>query len=168
MRFITFVLASVASASTEIDYCRELCHSDPNCTRGSYCKSYQNPQVCQAYYFDSPDKSGPFYYHNPTVRRNTETPVLCTDAQAILNRSSTTTEEVEIDYCRLLCKVNPDCQRLGRGSYTKYWLHKVVCYGFVLTDEAGTGYFYWNGVGDDSFPMTPAQAEVFYRQAIAE
>ena len=171
MRFLTAVVATTfASASTDVDYCRELCRADPNCDtrRGSYCKSDHAPQTCYAYYFETVDKSGPFYYFNPDIRRNTETPVLCTDAEDILNRSATTTPEVEEDYCTLLCSINPDCLESGRGSYTKHWQDPAVCYSFVLTDAEGTNYFYWIGVGDDSFPMTPAYAEMVYRQAMAE
>ena len=167
MRFIQALLGSAVSFTfanaSGIDYCAELCRRDPSCDpdRGSYCKVDHNPATCYSYYFESPDKTGAYYYRMPEDDRSEETPVLCSDAEDIINGGTTPAPPAE-DYCELLCTVDADCQALGRGSYLKYWQTPAVCYSFVLTDEDGSDFFYWNGVGDDSFPMSHEQAEAFF------
>ena len=166
MKFISSVLLSVGITSvtgSAIDYCAELCRRDPDCNpaRGSYCKVDHDPQTCFSYYFETADKNGPYYYRDTVESGPEEVPVLCTDAENIINDATTTTPPT-VDYCELLCTVDADCVALARGSYLKYWQDPAVCYSFVLTDESGSDFFYWNGVGDDSYPMTHEQAEEFY------
>ncbi len=167
MKFIASTILSIGTLSfvngSAIDYCAELCRRDSDCNpdRGSYCKVDHDPQTCFSYYYETEDKTGPYYYRDTLEGGPEEVPLLCTDAENIIN-SATTTSPPTVDYCELLCTVDEDCQALGRGSYLKYWQNPAVCYSFVLTDEAGSDFFYWNGVGDDSFPMSHEQAEAFY------
>lgn len=165
MRFAVLSYAVSVASAAFADPCEELCRRDPNCDQNmfSYCKVDHNPQTCHAYYFETADKTGNYYYHTAGDMRSEENPVLCDDAEDILDREPV----AEVDYCELLCTVNEDCLNSGRGSYLKYWQNPAVCYSFVLTDAEGTDYFYWTGVGDDQFPMTNAQAERFYRAARA-
>ena len=86
----------ISRANCETDYCSALCEEDPQCdhTKGSYCKSWLGPQICFAYYFETAEKHGPYYYHAEHDSKDTSTPMLCTDAEAIITSGT--------DYCRLL------------------------------------------------------------------
>lgn len=159
MRFIFAAVVSTVSAT--VDPCIQLCLLDPICDadrHDSYCKTWQEPQTCFAYYFNSPSKADGFYYHTEGDVRSEETPLLCVEAEAMIE---------DIDYCHLLCGVDPDCSRLGRSSYRKIDHDPVTCYSFIINEADERGFSYWNDEGDDSVPMTPEAARVFYERHMA-
>ena len=145
-------------ANSVTDYCSALCEEDPQCdhTKGSYCKSWLGPQICFAYYFETADKHGPYYYHAEHDSKDTSTPMLCTDAEAIITAGT--------DYCRLLCPLDADCLQRGQGSYLKSWQDPQVCFGFYFANESKTSFYFWQGAGDERFPLSNADAQHFVSQ----
>jgi len=59
------------------------------------------------------------------------------------------------DVCGLLCEGSSDCIEGGKGSYCKHWNYPAVCQGFYWNSAVpDDGYFYWNGTGNQTWPLT--------------
>lgn len=151
------VVSAIPTLEPPLDYCTMLCSTDPNCDkeRSSYCKSWLHHEICFAYYFETPDKEGPYYYHRSDDHKSTDTPMLCTDAESIVKPPA-------IDYCKLLCEKSVDCLASGQGSYLKTWQDPEVCFAFYFTDHHKTDYYFWTGAGgNEHYPLSNADAKRF-------
>jgi hypothetical protein len=157
MRFVAATILSVATASMlEVDPCIQLCAREPECrvdTHWSYCKVDHEPQTCFAFYFNSPAKTDGIFYHVEGDVRSEETPITCAEAAAMIE---------DLDYCTLLCTIDPACMASGRGSWRKIENDPVTCHAYIINEADPRGFSYWVGEGDDRVPMTPVQAREFY------
>lgn len=164
MRFSSAILAAYTCTQTvsttiepPLDYCNMLCSVDSTCdkTMSSYCKSWLEPAICFAYYFETADKDDGYYYHTEGDNKYTGNPMLCTDAQTIV-------EPPAIDNCKLLCPQNEACVASEQGSYLKVWQDPQVCFGFYFTNAEKNAYYFWTGEGgDERFPLSNADAGRF-------
>jgi hypothetical protein len=131
MRFIIATLASLMVSQTNGKSCQSYCHDLAECKQdphhhGSYCKSWQKPDVCFGLYWtDETETSMCFYPNNKDCPE--KRPVRCPKPEPT-------------DPCREICKATPGCKNdpHHHGSYCKKWQTKPVCFGLYWTDATKT------------------------------
>jgi hypothetical protein len=164
MRFVgaaVVALGCIRQAMSEAkkDFCDELCKLHRGCDRakGSYCNIVNDPPTCHDYYFTTPNRHAAYYYREGGFGYR-DIPVLCSDAEGMVN------SKPDEDYCVALCSINIVCKNDETGSYADVSIKPVICHGFFLTDPEASGYSYLThpDEGDLSRPMTHEQAKYFY------
>ena len=164
-----FESIAILAATVSADECKDLCNANLiDCSvapeKGAYCKTWMDPKVCFAMYYETEDKSGPMYFHTAGDSRSEKFPVTCEDARKMLN-----TPVNETDYCKELCRLDSNCNThaaRAQGSYNKYWNTPAVCFGYYM-NEAGTEFYYYQTQGgDETYPMTNADAKRFVEMRV--
>lgn len=137
---VTFIRAHGTSCEAFCDDVPE-CRNDPQ-AQGSYCKSWQNPEVCFGLYWtDERHTDMCFFPNDYTCPQNI--PVEC---------------PVATDKCIELCDSTPGCTLDPHqpGSYCKSWQNPPVCFGLYYTDLNRTSTCFEpseNGACSDEFPV---------------
>ena len=95
------------------------CENDPH-AQGSYCKSWQNPQVCFGLFWTDDLRTDMCFFPNDETCPQ-DIPVEC---------------PVATDRCTELCDATPGCtlDPHQHGSYCKSWQNPQVCFGLYYTD----------------------------------
>ncbi len=132
MRIIaSAVFASLISQSSAFT-CQSLCDGLAECAEdphahGSYCKAWNNPQVCFGLYFTDASQTEMCFQPNNEGCPE-DIPVPCP-------------EHVE-PVCENICASLDSCVNdpHGHGSYCKDWQDPQVCFGLYHTDASRTAY----------------------------
>jgi hypothetical protein len=121
MRFLRLISASSFLASVSASTCQALCTSLSECatdpySHGSYCKTWQDPQVCFGLYWTDETQTTMCFQPNNVDCRE-DLPVACPTPVA------PTCEEI----CQSVsaCRNDPH----GHGSFCKTWQEPQVCFG---------------------------------------
>jgi hypothetical protein len=107
-------------------YCNDLadCRDDPD-EQGSYCKTWQDPDVCFGLYWTDDSETTMCYQPNSSAPCPEDRPVRC---------------PAVVDNCQDVCNNTPGCinDPHAHGSYCKDWQDPQVCFGLYYTDASRT------------------------------
>lgn len=120
--------------------CQSYCESLEGCNEGSYCKSYQNPPVCQGLFWVDEAETEMCSYGDSKGTCPENRPVKCPRVT---------------DVCGDICRSTPGCRTDKHGSYCKDWQTVPVCFGLYFTDAAqsSTCYAQFDRTCPTKFPV---------------
>jgi len=130
MRFFsgTSLTFALTSGSAIAETCQSFCDRLDGCkagdhTYGSYCKSYQDPEVCFGLYWLDETETAMCFQPDSLGACPETRPVRCPS---------------ERSRCEEVCQSTEGCGTDKHGSYCKHWQVEPVCFGLYYKDASKT------------------------------